>query len=132
MRRFQLCLGYAGIALAALGVFLPLLPTTPFLLLAVWCFARSNPAIADRLYAHPSFGPALTAWRDQRAISRRPKGLALMMLVFSFGATAWLSSGPVVTSIAGATMGSVALYLVTRPIPCACEGSNPTKVAKGS
>ncbi|RDI57391.1 YbaN family protein [Microvirga subterranea] len=132
MRRVQLCLGYGSIALAALGVFLPLLPTTPFLLLAVWCFARSNPATADRLYAHPSFGPLLTTWRDQRAISRRSKGLALTMLASSFGATVWLSNGPVVPAIAGLSMGSVALYLVTRPIPRACECSNPTKVAKGS
>ncbi len=132
MRRVHFCLGYASIALAALGVFLPLLPTTPFLLAAVWCFARSSPATADRLYAHPSFGPVLTAWRDQRAISPRAKGLALTTLALSFGVTAWLSHGLVIPVVTGAIMGSVALYLATRPSPGNRRRPNPTKVGKGS
>lgn len=132
MRRFRLCLGYASTALAALGVFLPLLPTTPFLLLAVWSFARSNPAMAGRLYAHPSFGPLLTAWRDQRAIPRGAKGLALTMLVLSYGFTVWVSKGLVVPVLAGVPTACVALYLLGRPSPCPCKRQDPTKVGKGS
>ena len=73
MRRFYLCLGYASLALGVIGIFLPVLPTTPFVLLAAWCFARSNPALADRLYSHPRFGAVLRAWRDERAIPLRAK-----------------------------------------------------------
>ena len=60
MRRLHLGLGYGSVTLAALGLILPLLPTTPFLLLAVWCFARSDPEWAERLYSHPRLGPLLS------------------------------------------------------------------------
>lgn len=117
MRRFHLCLGYSSIALAALGIVLPLLPTTPFLLVAVWCFARSSPAMADRLYAHPRFGSLLMAWRDQRAIPSRAKCVAILALAMSYGFTVWMTESRIVPVLLGIIMGSVALYLVTRPSP---------------
>ncbi len=118
MRHLYLCLGYASLALGIVGIFMPVLPTTPFVLLAVWCFARSHPALAERLYSHPRFGPLLTTWRDQKAIPRRAKVYALSMLAISYGLILWLtesgSSLPVVLAI---IMGSVALYIATRPAP---------------
>jgi uncharacterized membrane protein YbaN (DUF454 family) len=117
MRRFHLWLGYASIALGAMGVVLSLLPTTPFLLVAVWCFGRSNPALANRLYGHPRFGSLLTTWRDQWAIRRRAKAVAVAMLALSFGLAVWLTGSPAAAVLLGMIMGSVALYLVTRPSP---------------
>ena len=70
-RPLYLAAGLLCVALGAIGAFLPVLPTVPFLLLAIFCFARSRPEWAERLYAHPRYGPALRQWRDRRANAAR-------------------------------------------------------------
>ena len=131
MRRLYLCLGYGSLALGVIGIFLPVLPTTPFVLLAAWCCTRSNPAMAERLYNHPRFGALLTAWRDQKAIPRRAKILALSMLALSYGLILWITDDGILPIVLAAIMGSVALYIATRPpprgpsadpMPDACDG----------
>ncbi|MGF9756224.1 YbaN family protein [Microvirga sp. 0TCS3.31] len=117
MRQLYLCLGYASLGLGVIGIFLPVLPTTPFVLLAVWFFARSNPALAERLYSHPRFGHLLTTWRDQRAIPRRAKVTALSMLAASYALILWLTESDILPFVLAIIMGSVALYIATRPIP---------------
>lgn len=117
MRRFYLCVGYASLGLGILGIFLPVLPTTPFIILAAWSFSRSHPELARRLYDHPRFGPLLTDWRDQKAIPWRAKMYALSALALSFAFTTWLTESRTLPLILGAIMGSVALYIVTRPEP---------------
>jgi hypothetical protein len=62
--------------LGAAGVVLPLLPTVPFILLAAFCFARSDERLARRLEEHPAFGPHIAAWRTSRAVSRKGKRAA--------------------------------------------------------
>ncbi len=117
MRRFHLAVGYASLGLGLAGIVLPLLPTTPFVILAAWCFARSNPALAARLYENPRFGPLLTTWRDQRAIPLRAKIWALLTLALSYAITVWLVRSPSLPFVLAAIMGSVGLYIVTRPSP---------------
>jgi uncharacterized membrane protein YbaN (DUF454 family) len=117
MRRLHLALGYASLALGIVGIALPVLPTTPFIILAAWCFARSNPKLAVWLYDHPRFGRLLTTWRDQRAIPSRAKIYALLSLAASYAMTVWLTSSPYVPFILAVIMGSVAFYIVTRPTP---------------
>ncbi|MBF9196185.1 YbaN family protein [Microvirga sp. BT290] len=117
MRQLYLCLGYASLGLGVIGIFLPVLPTTPFVLLAVWFFARSNPALAERLYSHPRFGHLLTTWRDQRAIPLRAKIMALSMLAVSYGLILWLSESAILPVVLAIIMGSVALFIATRPSP---------------
>ena len=117
MRRFYLCLGYASLALGMIGLVLPLLPTTPFIILAAWCFARSHPGLAAYLYSHPRFGRLLCDWRDQGAIPLAGKIGALAALAVSYGVCVWLVESPAVPFILAAIMGSVAFYIVTRPTP---------------
>jgi uncharacterized membrane protein YbaN (DUF454 family) len=76
-RHLYLAAGLFCVALGAVGVFLPVLPAVPFLLLAVFCFTRSRPDWAERLDAHPRYGAPLRRWRDRRAISRKAKVSAL-------------------------------------------------------
>ncbi len=80
--------------LGIIGAFLPLLPTVPFLLLALFCFARSNPAWAQRLLDHPTYGPPLLDWQNRRAIPRRAKLAALVTMALSVGITALTAGWP--------------------------------------
>ncbi len=116
-RSLYLALGYAGLGLGILGIALPVLPTTPFIILAAWCFTRSNPALAARLYDHPRFGRFLTTWRDQRAIAPRAKVYALLAMAASYAVTIWLTTSPYVPVILACIMASVGLYIATRPSP---------------
>jgi len=73
MRIVWLILGLVSLGLGALGVVLPLLPTTPFVILAAFCFARSSPRLHDWLRRNPVFGKAIDDWHANRAISRKGK-----------------------------------------------------------
>jgi uncharacterized membrane protein YbaN (DUF454 family) len=76
-------LGTAALLLGAAGLVLPLLPTVPFVILAAFLFARGHPGVERWLLAHRHFGPHIHAWRGRRAISRRGKRAALLMLAAS-------------------------------------------------
>ena len=70
-------LGLVALALGFAGLFLPLLPTVPFVLLAAFAFARGHPAWERWLVEHKRFGPPIVAWRTSGSISRRGKAMAL-------------------------------------------------------
>jgi len=70
--------------LGFLGLFLPVLPTTPFLLLAAACFARSSRRIFNWLLNHPRFGPLIREWREYRSMPYRAKRTALVLIALSF------------------------------------------------
>jgi len=78
-------LGTLFVLLGVLGLFLPVLPTTPFLLLATACFARSSRRIFNWLLDHPHFGPLISEWHEHRSMPYRAKRNALWMIALSFG-----------------------------------------------
>lgn len=78
-----LVLGVASVILGAIGIFLPVLPTTPFILLATWCFIRSSERAHDWLYRQPIFGEALRSWEANRAIARSNKIMAIAAILVS-------------------------------------------------
>ena len=113
-RPLWLAAGSLSLALGVAGIVLPLLPTTPFVLLAAWCFTRGSPRWEAWLLAHPRFGPMVADWRAQRAIPRRAKWLAWAMMAASCAFTAWAVRWPwglVPVPICLA----VALWMATRP-----------------
>lgn len=75
--------GLVSVALGTAGVFLPLVPTVPFILLAVFCFARSNSGLEAWLVHHRHFGPSIRAWRQSRSIGRQAKRAAWFAFMFS-------------------------------------------------
>jgi len=80
MRPLYLGAGLLFVALAAIGAALPIVPTVPFLLVAAFCFARSNPAWERRILEHRTFGPQVREWRERRAIPRRVKVISILSL----------------------------------------------------
>lgn len=74
-------LGLFFLLLGGIGVVLPLLPTTPFVLLAAACFAKSSPRMHGWLLQSELFGPMLRDWETNKCVSRRVKGLALSMMI---------------------------------------------------
>ena len=105
-----LCLG-----LAVLGMFLPLLPTVPFLLLAAWAAARSSPRLAHWLETHPRFGPFIVDWRSHGVVRRRNKWKATIAMAVS-AAVILLMVGFRWAAAAGiGSMATVLVWLWLRP-----------------
>lgn len=125
MRVLWLCLGCLMLALGVIGAFLPVMPTTIFLILAVACFSRSSPRLEKWLLDSPTYGPALRAWRDQGAVSRKGKtyaclGMAVGYVLFWWGAhPSWMLAAVVAVFFLAS-----AAYVVTRPAPQAPQAGS--------
>lgn len=110
-------LGVVATAAAIAGAILPLLPTTPFLLVAAWAFARSSPRAEAWLLAHGRFGPLIADWRAGGRIARSAKRASAVVMIASLGLSAALGVGVVVLAIQAAALAAVAAFLWSRPEP---------------
>ena len=110
------CLGWLMLLLGAIGAVLPVMPTTVFLIIAAWAFARSSPRLEKYLIEHPRFGATLRRWRENGAISTHTKLMACAGMIFGFSMF-WLSAHPtpLVAGAVAALMLASALYVVSRP-----------------
>lgn len=116
LRGIYLVAGLAFVALGFVGAFLPVLPTTPFLILAAACFARSSRRLEGWLVEHPRFGPILRDWRERGAIPRKAKMLSLAGTSVGF-ILFWAGShpSPMLMAITAALMLAGLAYVFTRP-----------------
>lgn len=112
-----LATGYAAVGLAVAGTVLPLLPTTPFLLVAAWAFTRANPRLKVWLHNHPRFGRFLRDWDRHRAIPRPAKVAAVGGMTMSWSLVAVSAEGPMTPAVVAVVLLAVGGYIVTRPVP---------------
>ncbi len=116
-RAAWLTLGLVAIALGALGVVLPLLPTTPFLLVAAFAFARSSDRWHAWLMSHKIFGPMIRNWQAHGAISRRTKIVSVLSMLALLGLSYALNVSWPVLAIQAAVLSASATFILTRPRP---------------
>ena len=104
------------VLLGIIGAVLPLMPTTIFLIMAAWFFARSSPRLEAWLMGHPRFGASLRAWRDNGAISAHAKAMACAGMAVGFLAF-WLGTHPGIwlAGAAAAFLIASAAYVLSRP-----------------
>ncbi|WP_439816402.1 YbaN family protein [Zavarzinia sp. CC-PAN008] len=108
-------LGWTSVALGFAGIFLPVLPTTPFLLLAAFAFARGSPRIERWLLAHPRLGPPIRDWRQHGAIPRRAKRIAIAAMVVAFAVSLALGLPAWILAVQGAALLGAGAFILTRP-----------------
>ncbi len=106
LRGFYVALGFGFVVIALVGVVVPLLPTTPFLILAAGCFARGSEHFADWLAKHPVLGPPLRAWKERQVVPLVGK---IAAGGFLGGSVVWALGCPVSNV---PLLGQVALVLV--------------------
>lgn len=115
MRLVWLVFGILSLALGGIGIFLPILPTVPFMLLAAFFFSKSSESLHNWLITHPNFGPPIEDWQRNKAISRRVKLYATVSIAAAFAISIALGIMPVILVLQAIILGSVLVFIWTRP-----------------
>lgn len=110
-----LTLAYGCVGLGAVGAVLPVMPTTPFLLVALWAGARSSPRLRFRLFRHHRYGPALRAWHRHGAVPPRAKLAACTLMSASWLFLLWTGMHAAILVGTGLFFVAVAAFIVSRP-----------------
>lgn len=114
-RVLWLCLGLLALVLAIAGAILPLLPTTPFLLVAAFAFARSSKRLHDWLMQHRHFGRLIRNWRDYGSIDRRSKLFAVLAMGVAFALSVFMGMAWWILAIQALVLIGAASFILTRP-----------------
>ena len=108
--------GWICVGLGILGIIMPLFPTTPFLLVAIWAFSRSSPELAEKIRSHRHAGKFVRDWEDEGVIPTGAKIIAVTMMTAMFGylhfgteAPAWMEIGTALV------MAGAAAFILSRP-----------------
>lgn len=105
------------IALGMIGAVLPGMPTTVFLILALWASAKGWPSMYERLLSHPKYGATLRGWRDHGTVPRKAKWIATIMMSISAVLMLFTNAPLAVKVFTDLTMLIVAIWLWLRPEP---------------
>ena len=108
-KHFFLSIGCLAMSLGFIGLFLPLMPTTCFMILAVWAFSKSKPELARWILQHPRFGPTIDDWIKYKTIDQKTKCKISLSIVFTFSLSLLVMTPSFISS---ALMLSVMLVLL--------------------
>ena len=111
-----ICLGWICVVLGVVGIFLPLLPTTPFILLAAWCFAKSSPRFHRWLTSHPKLGPIVHTWQSGEGISRALRNRVLAVMWASMLLSMWIVGKWWSVALLSSIGAAVSIYILRQPI----------------
>ncbi len=115
MRIFWLLGGLISLGIGIAGMILPLVPTVPLVLLAVFCFARSSDRLHDWILGHRVFGPMTTDWRNEGAISKKGKKAATVSILIVFAVSVLLQLKPWILLVQGVVLTGVLIFIWSRP-----------------
>ena len=118
LRLAMMVSGWISLILGIIGIFLPLLPTTPFVLLAACCFSKSSPRLHSWLINQPRLGPMIQNWEQQGSISQNAKVTSTVLMIGMFGVSFLLFNLSFILKgmLVGIATG-VLLFIWTRPLP---------------
>lgn len=118
MRLLILAAAWLMVGIGVIGIFLPVLPTTPFIILAAALFARSSPRFEQWLLDHPRFGQPLIDWRREGAISKKAKIASVSLMAASYGIVVFFGPPQLwLKLLIGAILIACAAFVLTRPSP---------------
>ena len=108
--------GWMCVGLGIIGIIMPMFPTTPFLLIAVWAFSKSSPELAERIRNHRLAGPYIRDWQDEGVIPVKAKIIAVVMMTAMLAYLQFVAKPPPWAVASAATvMAATAIYILTRP-----------------
>jgi len=108
-------IGLVFVALGTLGAFLPVMPTVVFLIVALWCFARSSERLYQWLYYHRTYGPLLRDWETHRVIPITAKVMAITSMLVSLACMLWAGVDVKWLALAAIFMACGAGYILSKP-----------------
>ncbi len=114
-RQAWFALGFLSLLVGFVGVFLPLLPTTPLVILAAFAFSKCSPRFERWLLEHRLFGPIIADWRQNRSIAPKYKAISVGMMGAVFCLSVAMSVPGFVLAIQGIVLGLAATFILTRP-----------------
>lgn len=117
MKALWLSLGLLSVGIGAVAIFLPLLPTTPFLLFASFAFARSSERFHTWIMEHPRLGPPIHNWHNERAVQRGTKWAASGSIALAFAFSVAIGLDTWILAAQAITLSCVVAYIWSRPEP---------------
>ncbi|HEY9254212.1 MAG TPA: YbaN family protein [Stenotrophomonas sp.] len=110
-------LAYVSLGVGIVGIFVPGLPTTVFVLISAWAAARGSDRLHRWLLTHPRFGPAIVQWQTHRAVSRKAKWMATLTMLVCAAIMLWCVPSRWAQALSIGCMAIVAIWLWLRPLP---------------
>lgn len=115
LQAFWFTLGCTAVGIGAIGLFLPVMPTVPFMILGAYAFARSSERVHRWLLTHHLIGPPIRDWLHRGAVAKRMKWISSVSMAVSVAIALLLQLPPVLIGIQAVVLTVAAIFIWTRP-----------------